>query len=90
MVGLNPLTSSTIADKDDSHLDISNYHEKILRLVVEDFVRRGFKYVSCLPGGFKECHDACTQLGLQMHNHDKPSECYHCNETVQKGTQRYN
>jgi hypothetical protein len=38
-------------------MDISDYHERILRFLVEDFQSKGFKYISIIPGGFSECHD---------------------------------
>jgi len=59
-VGLSPLLpkyGKKYETNNENNLDISDYHERILRYLIEDFHQKGFKYVSIIPGGFSECHD---------------------------------
>jgi hypothetical protein len=61
MVGLESLSSKSSPSKfetnrkgeGDNHLEIGAYHESIIRFFIEDFIKKGFKYVSILPGGFQ-------------------------------------
>lgn len=59
-------------------LDIKDYHERILLFLIEEFLQKGFKYISIMPGGFEECHDKALQFGFQILSHDN-STCFYCN-----------
>ena len=36
----------------NTKLSIREFHEYVLQFLIADFVKKGFKYVSYLPGGF--------------------------------------
>ncbi len=40
----------------EGSLDIEEFHERIQKFLVEEFIRKGFKYVSHIEGGFDSCH----------------------------------
>lgn len=64
LVGLDPLEDKPekkFETNNETNLDISAYHESVLKYLIEDFLTKGFKFVSVLPGGFKECHDVAQQ-----------------------------
>lgn len=58
--GFSPLGKS----QQEGAVDISSFHEKVLRTVIEIFYKEQTKYVSFLPGGFRECHDYVEKLNL--------------------------
>lgn len=71
-------------------MDISVYHERIIRFLVDDFMEKGFKYISIIPGGFNECHDLALQYNFSMLNHEKGS-CFHCDKSLtSKKHRQYN
>jgi hypothetical protein len=61
MVGLDSISSKSTTSKfetakkgeSDNNLEIGAYHESIIRFFIDDFIKKGFKYVSILPGGFQ-------------------------------------
>lgn len=58
--GFSPLAKT----QQEGTLDISSFHEKVLGTVIEIFYKEQTKFVSFLPGGFKECHDYIQKLNL--------------------------
>lgn len=70
---------------------MKSYHESILRFLIEDFQLKGFKYISVIPGGFKECHEMSNLFNFQILNHEK-SNCYYCDSKGDKHSydQQYN
>jgi|TARA_B110000285_G_C15106689_1_gene608440 hypothetical protein len=47
---------SRVGQSNDGSYDIKEYHERVLRCVIEIFYKERMKYISFLPGGFEECH----------------------------------
>lgn len=45
----------------DDNLDIRDFHDKVLKFIIEMFYRESFKYISFLPGGFEQCHQFIKQ-----------------------------
>jgi len=43
--------------KDAKSISIKEFHERVLGFLIQDFQKKGFAYVSTLPGGFQQCHD---------------------------------
>lgn len=87
LLGLDPLNEKTSnkfetnknegnGENGDSHLEIGAYHESILRFLIEDFQKKGFKYISVLPGGFQEIHEIALRYTFPLVDH--MSSCYHC------------
>ena len=37
-------------------MNIKEFHDKVLKFIIEMFYRENFKYISFLPGGFEQCH----------------------------------
>ena len=56
--GQSPLSSKTpgAAANADSNMNIKEFHDKVLKFIIEMFYRENFKYISFLPGGFEQCH----------------------------------
>ena len=63
-------------ESNESNLDIEDFHERILKYLVEEFVRRGFKFVTHFQGGFEQCHRVALHHRIQLVVHLDP--CYHC------------
>ena len=81
LIGLGEFTKAPqivqIEDENsECNLDIEEFHERILKYLVDEFIKRGFKYVSHLQGGFEECHRISTKLTIPLVVHGDP--CYHC------------
>ena len=57
-------------------MDIEEFHERIIKFLVEEFVRRGFKYVSHIEGGFEDCHAVAMTNQIPLVVHKEP--CYLC------------
>mmetsp|Transcript_23146 Transcript_23146/g.22622 ORF Transcript_23146/g.22622 Transcript_23146/m.22622 type:complete len:90 (+) Transcript_23146:214-483(+) len=76
----------------ESGLDIKDYHERILKFLIEEFQQKGFKYISMMPGGFEECHHKAITYGFSLLNHENPTQCYYCNKNNanKNGKQMYN
>ena len=55
----------------NTKLSIREFHEYVLQFLIADFVKKGFKYVSYLPGGFQQVHDMAKIYGFQLMNHQK-------------------
>lgn len=58
LIGLETYTDSNTEkfktnNNDAAILNIKEYHERILMFLVEEFLEKGFKYISFLPGGFE-------------------------------------
>ena len=53
LIGMSPM--SKVAQ--DGSFDIKEYHQRVLRCIIEIFYKEKFKYVSFLPGGFESCHE---------------------------------
>ena len=77
LVGLGPISikpskkfETNTGNDSDNILDIKDYHERILKFVIEEFQQKGFKYISLLPGGFEECHDLALSYGFSLLNHE--------------------
>ena len=49
----------------NSDLSMEEFHQKMLKQIVEIFYQTKTKYVSFIPGGFQECHDALQFLNLK-------------------------
>lgn len=100
LIGLDPLsekvsnkfeTNKNDSQNGDSHLEIGAYHESILRFLIEDFQKKGFKYISVVPGGFQEIHEIALRYNFPLVDHDK--NCYHCDQTkesLQSKSEVYN
>ncbi|CDW77412.1 tbc1 domain family member related [Stylonychia lemnae] len=92
-LGLEPLQSKQkkVETNNENFFDIKAYHESILRFLIEDFQLKGFKYISVIPGGFKECHEISQQYNFQILNHEK-NKCFHCDSKTDKlqYEQKYN
>jgi len=56
--GQSPLSGKTpgAAANADSNMNIKEFHDKVLKFIIEMFYRENFKYISFLPGGFEQCH----------------------------------
>ena len=63
--------------EDESNLDIDEFHERILKYLIEEMVRKGFKYVSYARGGFQEAHDLALASSFTIDGHSD-SSCFHC------------
>jgi hypothetical protein len=88
LVGLDPLSEKNSSKfktnkggdggrQADNNLEIGAYHESILRFLVEDFQKKGFKYISVVPGGFQEIHELALRYNFPLVDHDTVT-CYHC------------
>ena len=42
----------------------------MLRFLVVELIRQGFKYVSTLPTGFQQVHDLAQIFGFQLIDHE--------------------
>jgi hypothetical protein len=84
LIGLDPLEEKPDKkfETNSETMDIRAYHESVLKYVVDDFLAKGFKYISVLPGGFKECHDVAQLYQFQIHQKEAP--CYHCDKHSNK------
>ena len=81
LIGLDPLEDKPekkFETNNETNLDISAYHESVLKYLIEDFLSKGYKYISVIPGGFKECHEQSLFYNFPLLNHGK--KCYHCNK----------
>lgn len=58
--GQSPLSNKQLSQTDDN-LDIRDFHDKVLKFIIEMFYRESFKYISFLPGGFEQCHQFIKQ-----------------------------
>lgn len=87
LLGLDPLSEKTASKFEtnknegsqagaDSQLEIGAYHESILRFLIEDFQKKGFKYISVVPGGFQEIHEIAIRYNFPLVDHQ--NVCYHC------------
>lgn len=51
-------------------ISIRQFHEYVLRFLVVELIRQGFKYVSTLPTGFQQVHDLAQIFGFQLIDHE--------------------
>ena len=47
-------------------MNIQEFHDKVLRTIIEIFYKENFKYISFLPGGFEICHDFIEKQNYQI------------------------
>lgn len=65
--GQSPLSGKQTSQTDDN-LDIRDFHDKVLKFIIEMFYRESFKYISFLPGGFEQCHQFIkTENAMILH-----------------------
>ena len=63
--GMSPLGKN----RQDGSCNIKEFHERVLRSVIEIFYKERTKYISFLPGGFKECHEFVEKQNLIQLKH---------------------
>ena len=68
-------------------MDFSDYHERIIRFLIEYLMEKGFKFISIIPGGFNECHDLALTYNFSLLNHEKGS-CFHCDKSLTSKKQK--
>jgi hypothetical protein len=70
---------------------LKQFHIQIVRLLAEDLVQQGFKYVSVLPSGYAECHDLALANNLELIGHESRKQgaknCYFCSNNRKKNQQ---
>lgn len=54
--GQSPISNKVPGAGLDGSMNIKEFHEKVLKFIIEMFYRENFKYISFLPGGFEQCH----------------------------------
>ena len=54
-----------------SKISIRQFHEYVLRFLVVELLRQGFKFVSTLPSGFQQVHDLARQYGFLLIDHEE-------------------
>jgi hypothetical protein len=65
-IGFGQSPMSRVGQSNDGSYDIKEYHERVLRCVIEIFYKERMKYISFLPGGFEECHRFIENQNLQI------------------------
>ena len=55
-------------------ISIRQFHEYVLRFLVVELIRQGFRYVSTLPTGFQQVHDLAQIFGFQLIDHEENTD----------------
>ena len=75
--GLSSTQGSNSVPDRGAKISIRQFHECVLRFLITELIKQGFKYVSTLPGGFQQVHDLSHVYGFQLINHEELFEAYH-------------
>ena len=55
-ISQSPASAKNYPQNNENQINIKEFHEKVLKFLIEMFYRENFKFISFLPGGFEECH----------------------------------
>ena len=55
-----------MSSSSDGSFNIKEFHERVLKCIIEMFYKEKFKYISFLPGGFEACHSFIEQYNQQV------------------------